>query len=214
MLENCGVSGKVRFKQLKKGMNIDEKPDKWEDLKTLEKSQEWFSTKRSSYMDLIGSLIGYYVRTRASQFCLTVNPTWISKPNLENVDELLSICKNAIKPVILEIDVVDKTSKRFQHFPHISEEEFAVMKSDKNVTCTKCVKMFGIKNEFEDLAWNYLDMGHTETVIEQASILAYEESLSNLVESFCTAGIYIFLLLAIYLFTKKNTFKAWSKHRR
>lgn len=29
MLENCGVSGKVRYKQLVKGMNIDEKPKEW-----------------------------------------------------------------------------------------------------------------------------------------------------------------------------------------
>lgn len=182
ILENRGISGNVRVQQLLRGIKVQKKPESWNRLHSVEKSNGWFKTKKAYDMDLIGSLIGYFLRTKARQFCSAIQPKKIPQPNFEDVEELMAICGITIKPVVLEITAVDRTIKRFKNFPRITDAQFATIKSDENVLCSKSVTMHRIKKEFEELAWSCLDSGHFSMQESSSHELSFDAAGMNILK--------------------------------
>lgn len=153
-----------KINQLKCGITLTEKPSGWDSLNSFHKKNDWFTTKTNSDLVHVVSLTGYYLWTRATNFCQVICPMLEEKQPFENMDELMEMCKKAVKPVIIEMDVSEETAIRLRMFllVSVSDEIINNIKGEKVKTFRGKSKktIYEIKNEYEDLAWLCLHHGN------------------------------------------------------
>lgn len=122
----------------------------------------WFSTSRGSDLEVIGPILGYFLRIKAESFCRILSPKWNPIDNFDEVDNILSICDKAVKPVVVELSVAERTVKQLEKFVHISSANLDAIKVDKvsNEKSSRKIIMHDILPEYHSWAWSCLNTGN------------------------------------------------------
>lgn len=170
IVANSGLSSQKRIKQLTRGLSLDKVPNHWVSEQDRLKRQ-WYSTKTNSDMEIIGPLIGYFLRFKAVNFCRQLSTSCTTnQPSFETINDLFSLCQQSIRPIIVELDVIERTIDRFKNFIQISDEQFSKIKSEECVHCTRKTTMYQILPEYVNWAWQSLNHMTAERIIESLPI--------------------------------------------
>lgn len=155
----------------------------------------WFATCRASNLEIIGPILGYFLRTKAENFCRVLSPKWSPINNLVEVDNILSICHKAVIPSVVELSVAKRTAKELEKFTQISIDNLNAIKADclTNESRSRKIVMHEIRPEYHDWAWACLRSGDVAPLRKNFSVPT--PALSNAVkisvpkivsESMCT----------------------------
>lgn len=121
----------------------------------------WFATCRDSNLEVVGPILGYFLRTKAQHFCQNLSPNWNLLSNLDNVENILSICEKAVIPFVVELSVAERTVKQLEKFVHISSDDLHAIKVHRppNDNRSRNMAMYEIRREYHNWAWDCLKSG-------------------------------------------------------
>lgn len=177
IVANSGINSHKRIKQLTRGFSLDKVPNQW--VSELDRLKlYWYLTKTNTDMEIIGPLIGYFLRFKAENFCrLLSNRCTPKQPSFERISDLFNLCQQCVRPIIVELEVIDRTITRFKKFIQISDEQFFKIKSETFVHCTKKITMYQILPEYEDWAWK--SMSHMSLGIIESLSTAFDLNVTD-----------------------------------
>lgn len=139
---------------------------------TVNPETNWFATCRDSNLEIIGPMLGYYLRTKAVHFCKHLSTEWNHSKNLDDTDNILSICDKAVIPFVVELSVAERTVKQLEKFVHIPDDTLHAIKVDKpsNDNRSRKMVMHEIRREFHNWAWSCLNTGDVVSLTENSPV--------------------------------------------
>lgn len=81
----------------------------------------------------------------------------------------LDICRFAFKPVVIELDVTERTKQRFNKFVQLDEESLNTVISVKSEQRSRKMRVHAISPEYENWAWRCLKRGEVVPLSQSAS---------------------------------------------
>ncbi|KAJ6646538.1 hypothetical protein Bhyg_01751 [Pseudolycoriella hygida] len=166
---NRSLSSVYRIKQLVRGFSLQKKPTSWNALSlTLNPETNWFASCRSSDLEIIGPIMGYFLRTKAEHFCDVLSPSWSSTDNFDGMDNILNICDEAIAPFVIELAVSERSAKQLEKFVHISSGVLSTVKIDwsEGKQFSKTIKIHEIRHDYHKWAWTCLKKGEVGPICD------------------------------------------------
>jgi len=128
----------------------------------------WFATCRDSNLEIIGPMLGYYLRRKAEHFCKNLSAVRNVYKNFDNVDNVLSVCDKAVLPFIVEVSVAERTVKQLEKFVHLSDDTMSSIKMDEATSdnLSRNMVIHEIRQEYHDWAWSCLNTGNVIPLTE------------------------------------------------
>lgn len=147
---------------------------------TVNDETNWFSTCRDSYLEIIGPMLGYYLRTKAEHFCKNLSNAWNSCKNFDDDAHVLSICDKAVLPFIVELSVSEKAVKQLGKFVHLSDDNMRAVKLDDAASDKRPGKItiHEIKHEYQNWAWSCLNTGNVLPFTEDSPVTSSRADIS------------------------------------
>lgn len=137
----------------------------------------WFASYRNTHLEIVGPILGYFLKMRAEHFCRILASDWNPVDALVDVDDILAICEKAVEPVVLELSVSERSAKQFEKFVHVSVADLnAITVENSNDKLSRSVIMHELRPELHNWAWECLRGGNVCPIIGNMAI----ETPSNL----------------------------------
>lgn len=126
---------------------------------TVNPETNWFDTCRDSNLEIIGPMLGHYLRTRAEHFCRNLSNASNNHKKFESVGKILSICDEAVSPCVVELTVAERIAKQLEKFVHLSDDVTRAVDGAVTERGSRKMVIHEIKPEFHDWAWSCLNTG-------------------------------------------------------
>lgn len=128
---------------------------------TLNPETDWFASCRGSDLEVIGPMLGLFLRKKARGFCQALFAKWSGTENMSDIDIDLDVCEKAIAPFVVELSISERSAKLFENTVHVSCDDLTYVKNESEGTekLSTTITVHEIREDYHGWAWSCLQGG-------------------------------------------------------